>query len=79
MIINRWLPSILLAMVPLMAAGAALPRFPQPFGERIDAQGDCRQTDRAAAATPAASCLPAEWNCATAAMMSPRIAPARRS
>ena len=35
MIINRLLPSILLVMAPLMAARAALPRFPQPFGDRI--------------------------------------------
>src|ERR1700729_2509337 len=35
MIINRLLPSILLVMAPLMAASAALPRFPQPYGDRI--------------------------------------------
>jgi tricorn protease len=35
MIANRCLPAILLVMAPLMAAGAALPRFPQPFGDRI--------------------------------------------
>ena len=38
MIVNRLLPSIILVMAPLMAplmARAALPRFPQPFGDRI--------------------------------------------
>ncbi|MGA2397400.1 MAG: S41 family peptidase [Steroidobacteraceae bacterium] len=35
MTIKRLLPTILLAMAPLMAARAALPRFPQPFGDRI--------------------------------------------
>jgi tricorn protease len=35
MIINRLLPAILLVMAPLAATRAALPRFPQPFGDRI--------------------------------------------
>jgi tricorn protease len=35
MIIKRLLPVILLVMAPLLAARAALPRFPQPFGDRI--------------------------------------------
>jgi tricorn protease len=35
MIIKRLLPAILLVTAPLMASRAALPRFPQPFGERI--------------------------------------------
>ncbi len=35
MIINRVLPAILLLMAPLTAIRAALPRFPQPFGDRI--------------------------------------------
>jgi len=35
MIANRWVRAGLLAMAPLMAAHAALPRFPQPFGDRI--------------------------------------------
>src|SRR3984957_12940157 len=33
--VNHLLPAILLVMVPLAAARAALPRFPQPFGDRI--------------------------------------------
>jgi tricorn protease len=35
MIIKRLLPAILLVTAPLTASRAALPRFPQPFGERI--------------------------------------------
>jgi hypothetical protein len=35
MIIKRLLPVILLALAPLTAIRAALPRFPQPFGDRI--------------------------------------------
>ncbi len=35
MIVNRTLPAILLVMTPLMATRAALPRFPQPYGDRI--------------------------------------------
>jgi tricorn protease len=35
MIIQRLLPVILLVMAPLTATRAALPRFPQPFGDRI--------------------------------------------
>ncbi len=35
MIVNRCLPLVLLVMLPLLAARAALPRFPQPFGDRI--------------------------------------------
>src|SRR5882762_2052480 len=35
MIVNRLLPAILLVMAPLAAAYAALPRFPQPFGDKI--------------------------------------------
>ncbi len=35
MIIKHVLPVVLLAVAPLMAARAALPRFPQPFGDRI--------------------------------------------
>ena len=35
MITHRLLPVILLAMTPLAATRAALPRFPQPFGDRI--------------------------------------------
>jgi tricorn protease len=35
MIVNRFLPAILLVMAPLVVAAAALPRFPQPFGDRI--------------------------------------------
>ncbi len=35
MIVNRLLSTILLVMAPLMASHAALPRFPQPFGDRI--------------------------------------------
>src|SRR5271155_2849447 len=35
MLVNRLLPIVILAMAPLMAARAALPRFPQPFGDRI--------------------------------------------
>jgi tricorn protease len=35
MMVNRLLPAISLALAPLMAAHAALPRFPQPFGDRI--------------------------------------------
>ena len=34
-IVNRLLSTILLVMAPLLAAHAALPRFPQPFGDRI--------------------------------------------
>jgi tricorn protease len=35
MIIKHLLPAILLVLVPLTATRAALPRFPQPFGDRI--------------------------------------------
>jgi tricorn protease len=35
MIVNRSLPAIFLVLAPLMASHAALPRFPQPFGDRI--------------------------------------------
>src|SRR3984957_9139683 len=35
MIVNRLLPAILIVMAPLAAAYAALPRFPQPFGDKI--------------------------------------------
>jgi tricorn protease len=35
MIIHRLLPIILLVMAPLTVTRAALPRFPQPFGDRI--------------------------------------------
>jgi tricorn protease len=35
MIVNRLLPIILLVLAPLMTSRAALPRFPQPFGDRI--------------------------------------------
>ena len=35
MIIKRLLPAILLVTAPLMASRAALPRFPQPFADRI--------------------------------------------
>jgi tricorn protease len=35
MIVKRLLPAILLVMGPLAPAHAALPRFPQPFGDRI--------------------------------------------
>jgi tricorn protease len=35
MIGNRLLPILLLVLAPQMAARAALPRFPQPFGDRI--------------------------------------------
>jgi tricorn protease len=35
MIIKRLLPAILLVTAPLTASRAALPRFPQPFGDRI--------------------------------------------
>jgi tricorn protease len=35
MIVNRLLPAIVLVMAPLAAAHAALPRFPQPFGDKI--------------------------------------------
>ena len=35
MIIKRLLPAVLLMMAPLAATRAALPRFPQPFGDRI--------------------------------------------
>ena len=35
MIVNRLLPTLLLVMAPLVGARAALPRFPQPFGDRI--------------------------------------------
>jgi tricorn protease len=35
MIIRRLLSAILLALAPLTAIRAALPRFPQPFGDRI--------------------------------------------
>jgi len=35
MIIKRLLPVFLLALAPLTAIRAALPRFPQPFGDRI--------------------------------------------
>jgi tricorn protease len=35
MITKRLLPFILLLMAPLTATLAALPRFPQPFGDRI--------------------------------------------
>src|SRR5580698_395955 len=34
-IVNRLLSTILLVTAPLMAADAALPRFPQPFGDKI--------------------------------------------
>ena len=34
-ILNRFLPVLLLVSSPLTAALAALPRFPQPFGDRI--------------------------------------------
>ncbi len=35
MMINRWLSVIFMLTVPLTAALAALPRFPQPFGDEI--------------------------------------------
>jgi tricorn protease len=35
MMVNRLLPTLFLALAPLLAAHAALPRFPQPFGDRI--------------------------------------------
>ena len=35
MIVNRLLLAILLVIAPLVATRAALPRFPQPFGDRI--------------------------------------------
>jgi tricorn protease len=35
MIIQRLLPVLLLSMAPLPGVGGALPRFPQPFGDRI--------------------------------------------
>jgi tricorn protease len=35
MIVNRWVRAVLLVMAPLMSAHAALPRFPQPFGDKI--------------------------------------------
>src|SRR5271163_2067146 len=34
-IVNRLLATIVLTMAPLIATHAALPRFPQPFGDRI--------------------------------------------
>jgi len=35
MVIKRLLPAVVLSMAPLIGARAALPRFPQPFGDRI--------------------------------------------
>ena len=35
MTVNRLLPAILLVMAPLMATRAALPRFPQPYSDKI--------------------------------------------
>jgi tricorn protease len=34
-VVKRLLPALLLAMAPLTGTHAALPRFPQPFGDRI--------------------------------------------
>ena len=35
MFFNRLLPALLLSLTPFLAAHAALPRFPQPFGDKI--------------------------------------------